>query len=189
MARKPSLIEGQQPLFYGDGASALANQNPNLAAHYQAVEEGVPMVDVLDRAHRITEALTEMGRMSSVNVGFLTAVNTPNGARIWSHYRRATPFVERNARNKLPRREKRVKELLGPATGYLALRLSEDKLDMGREEINARARHTWERFKTKFSGPDNDARRQEYKSKMARTIRAQNKLRKRLGVQSETDVA
>ena len=184
MSKKSTpVIEGQQPLFYGNGpvntlADAVAN--PVVQGYLEAKAEGVPMVDVLERAIRISEALTEMGRMSQIDAGFLTAVDTPNGGRIWSHYRRGTPVVEKNAQEKLPRREERVKKLLGPATGYAALRLAPEL--MGRGEVDARASHTWKRFTSKFTGPENRKRRDEYRRQLSKQITAQKRLRKQLGL-------
>jgi hypothetical protein len=190
MPRKAPITEDQQSLFLGELSSpsspifswAETQDNPNLQAYLEAKAEGVPMVDVLDRAIRIKEALTEMGRMSSVGVGFLTAVHTHHVERIDKSYGRfGTPIVERNARNKLPRREQRVKNLLAPASGYAALRTASPEL-MPREEIDALAKHTWGRFNSRFTGPDNDERRQKYKRNLSKQITAQKRLRKKLGL-------
>ena len=186
MTRKP--IEGQQALFYGDGRPMQIYDDFMVEKYYQALEDSIPMVDILDRAVRIKEALTEMGKMSQIGIGFLTAIDTPSGDRIWSHYRRATPIVENNARNKLPRREQRVRCLLGPATGFAALRASNTGT-MSLDEINARSKHTWERFVSRFQGPDNNHRRQEYKSKLSKQATAQKRLRKRLGIQLNSEAA
>lgn len=191
MTRKsPTIIEGQSSLFFGELSSAKspyltweeAETNPMHQAYLEAKADGVPMVDILERGVRLKEAFTEMGRMSSVGIGFLTAVHTPHVERIDRHYGRfITPIVEENAKKKLTRREQKVKNLFWRATGSAALRAANPEL-MPREEIDARAVHLWTRFVGKFTGPDNRERRDDYRRNLSKQITAQIRLRKRLGM-------
>lgn len=195
-SRTAKPIVGQELLFSGDFYNAPDSMTwrerenePILAAYRDASAEGVPKVDLLDRANRLIEALTEMGRMSSVGAGFLTAVHTSHVERIDEHYGRfVTPVVERNAKNKLPRREQRVRSLLAPIVGYDALRLAQPQL-MPREEIDARAKHTWETFESMFKGPKNQERRDEYRRQLRKQRTQQKRLRRKLGLDNQQQIA
>ncbi|HET7827588.1 MAG TPA: hypothetical protein VFK97_01865 [Candidatus Saccharimonadales bacterium] len=186
--------EAQELLFSGDidnGGEMLTwedrEANLQLNALRFSIENGIPMVDVLDRARRITLALDEMTEISQIDYGFLTSTHTKTRVRIDDTYgENITPIVEENAKKKLPLREKRVKDLLGPATGYAALRAVVGRPGFSEmptlDEINARAKHTWKRFfYSKFPGPDNLERRNRYRAIMAKHIEIQQNLRRHLG--------
>lgn len=155
-------------------------------AHDRAVAEDVPMVNVLDRAEKIIDALTELGRISSINYGLSRAVDRQSGAQIWGRYRRGTTRVVENAQNKTAERYDTVRELLGSVAGYGALRTANPRI-MGIRRINTEAKVDWGKFLDRFNGVDNRERRDEFRKKMRKQVTVQKKIRKRIDLNASDE--
>lgn len=149
--------------------------SPVAQAYLDAKAEGVLMTDLLQRAVRLKAALTEMGRMSSIEFGFVTAVDTASGDPIRALYGNGTRIVERRASDKLKDREKIVQGFLGRAMSYQALRSAQPPLS-GKRELDKRAIYSWKMFDATFRGPPNAERRVELRRKLARQITQQKRL-------------
>lgn len=169
------------------GSSPTESSDYTLATYeatQQAIVEGVPMVDVLQRAERIVEAITELGRISSINYGLSVAVNRESGARIWTAYRRGTDRVVANAQNKTNKRYDTVRRSLGSVTGYQSLRDANPRV-IGLRRINADAKVDWGSFLDTFNGVANNERREEYRRTLKKQITAQRKIRKKHQIGNE----
>lgn len=170
------------PIIYYEGQSAGGPNEQMARAYYQALSEGVPMVDVQERAKKMIVAITELGRISSILYGLMRTVHRTSGDAVRERYGNGTPIVLKNAQKKaLDVRYKSVRQTLGSVSGYQDLR--ENSQDIIRlSVINTEARVDWARFIDRFNGVDNNSRRDMYRRAMKKQITAQKRLRKKMGI-------
>lgn len=156
-----------------------------LDSYLEAVAEDVPMVDVLDRARRLTAVLDHLSAASSIKEGLQAAIHTDAAEDIAARYGRGTRIVIDRAINKLSGREKEMKKMLGHATGITALR-KQTELLLPVEQLNDEARQIWKEFSdTRFGSPENQPAREAYRRKLQAQIDHQVALRQRLGLPTE----
>jgi hypothetical protein len=170
-------IETGRPLFDNKGEP---NEYPEaelgVQAYLSARAEGIPMVDLLERAVSLRAALREMNIYSSVEMGFITAVDT-DGEEIWERYGDVTRLVESNADKKLRERLAGINSLIISALGHSAMQDRKDRL-----WVHKTTRYIVKNFKYEFMGPPNAPRRRRLSNKLKGQIAQQKQLRQVMGI-------